>query len=277
MTPLDPGGFWSYSAPRPMALGENGPIGMTKSARLDFVRPAGIMHKSDGETSTQDETVRDVLLVALTVASGAVDAISYFGLGKIFSAFMTGNIVYLGFGIAQIEGPGAIPVISALSMFAAGSYLGLRITTLRSKESGPWPPAMTVLLTLVAIAESASLAVWLATTGHPPTAGLRCAHRPVLARYGDTDRGGSITRCARRVHYGWDIHAGRIDRYFRRISVEGRDPSPRRRIRRVGRGRRWRRTALATRAQLCTAAAAGDHCSGDRGGAAHGASHVGRR
>ena len=170
MTPLDPGGFWSYSAPRPMALGENGPIGMTKSARLDFVRPAGIMHKSDGETSTQDETVRDVLLVALTVASGAVDAISYFGLGKIFSAFMTGNIVYLGFGIAQIEGPGAIPVISALSTFAAGSYLGLRITTLRSKESGPWPPAMTVLLTLVAIAESASLAVWLATTGHPPTA-----------------------------------------------------------------------------------------------------------
>ncbi len=45
--------------------------------------------------------MRDVLLVALTVASGAVDAISYFGLGKIFSAFMTGNIVYLGFGIAE--------------------------------------------------------------------------------------------------------------------------------------------------------------------------------
>ena len=154
MTPLDPGGFWSYSAPRPMALGENGPIGMTKSARLDFVRPAGNMHKSDGETSTQDETVRDVLLVALTVASGAVDAISYFGLGKIFSAFMTGNIVFLGFGIAEIEGPDVIPVIFALSMFAAGSYVGLRITTLRSKESGPWPPAMTVLLILVAIAES---------------------------------------------------------------------------------------------------------------------------
>ena len=34
---------------------------------------------------------------------------------------MTGNIVYLRFGIAEIEGPDAIPVISALSMFAAGS------------------------------------------------------------------------------------------------------------------------------------------------------------
>ena len=114
--------------------------------------------------------MRDVLLVALTVASGAVDAISYFGLGKIFSAFMTGNIVYLGFGIAGIERPDVVPVIFALSMFAAGSYVGLRITTVSAKESGLWPPAMTVLLALVAIAESASLAVWLATTGHPPGA-----------------------------------------------------------------------------------------------------------
>jgi uncharacterized membrane protein YoaK (UPF0700 family) len=40
-----------------------------------------------------------VLLVALTVASGAVDAVSYFGLGKIFSAFMTGNMVFFGFAI----------------------------------------------------------------------------------------------------------------------------------------------------------------------------------
>ena len=239
--------------------------------------PGRFWSDSRRDPATQGQAMRDVLLVALTVASGAVDAISYFGLGKIFSAFMTGNIVYLGFGIAQIEGPDVIPVISALSMFAAGSYLGLRITTLRSKESGLWPPAMTVLLTLVAIAESASLAVWLATTGHPPTAvcdvlialfslamGIQTAAVRSLGVQGVFTTAGTFTLVA-------------FDRYFRRISVEGRDPSPHRRIRRVGRGRRWRRTALATRAQLCTAAAAGDHCSGDRVGAAHGASHVGRR
>jgi uncharacterized membrane protein YoaK (UPF0700 family) len=106
--------------------------------------------------------------VALTVASGAVDAISYFGLGKIFSAFMTGNIVFLGFGIAEIEGPDVVPVMFAIATFAAGSYLGLRIATQRSGESGPWPPAMTVLLTLVATAEGSFLVVWLATGGHPP-------------------------------------------------------------------------------------------------------------
>src|SRR6202171_4760164 len=122
---------------------------------------------TEAETSADRQILRDVLLVALTVASGAVDAISYFGLGKIFSAFMTGNIVFLGFGIAEIEGPDVIPVIFALSMFVVGSFLGLRITALRSQESGSWPPAMTVLLALVAIAEAAFLVVWLATAGQP--------------------------------------------------------------------------------------------------------------
>src|SRR4051812_40513733 len=108
--------------------------------------------------------LRDLLLVALTVASGAVDAISYFGLGKTFSAFMTGNIVYLGFGIANLRGPAVLPVVCALSMFAVGSYLGLRITT-RRKESALWPPVITPLLAVVAIAEAGFSAEWLATNG----------------------------------------------------------------------------------------------------------------
>ena len=36
------------------------------------------------ESDRDGTRARDVLLVALTFASGAVDAISYFGLGKIF-------------------------------------------------------------------------------------------------------------------------------------------------------------------------------------------------
>src|SRR5258708_10399849 len=110
-------------------------------------------------SSRDRQSVRDLLLVALTVASGAVDAISYFGLGKIFSAFMTGNLVFLGFGIAEIEGPDVVPVIIALSMFTAGAYLGLRFTTLRSNESGLWPPAVTALLVLVAVFETSLLVV----------------------------------------------------------------------------------------------------------------------
>jgi uncharacterized membrane protein YoaK (UPF0700 family) len=89
-----------------------------------------------------------------------------FGLGKIFSAFMTGNLVFLGFAIANIGGP-CLPVILALSTFAVGSYLGLRIAALRSQESGWWPPRMSVLLAFVAIAEAGFVAVWSLTSGHP--------------------------------------------------------------------------------------------------------------
>jgi uncharacterized membrane protein YoaK (UPF0700 family) len=128
-----------------------------------------ILPSSTTASSCDRQSVRDLLLVALTVASGAVDAISYFGLGKIFSAFMTGNLVFLGFGVAEIEGPDVVPVIVALAMFTAGAYLGLRFTTLRSHQSVLWPPAMTVLLVLVAVAEACFLVVWLATAGHPTT------------------------------------------------------------------------------------------------------------
>ena len=67
-------------------------------------------------------SLRDTLLVALTVASGAADAISYFGLGKIFSAFMSGNIVFLGFGIAKIGDPDVTAVVFALWLFYALIY-----------------------------------------------------------------------------------------------------------------------------------------------------------
>jgi uncharacterized membrane protein YoaK (UPF0700 family) len=45
-------------------------------------------------------TVRDLLLNALTLSSGAIDAISFLALGKVFSAFMTGNIAFLGLRVA---------------------------------------------------------------------------------------------------------------------------------------------------------------------------------
>jgi hypothetical protein len=57
-----------------------------------------------------DETmVRDLLLNALAVSSGAIDAISFLALGKVFSAFMTGNIAFLGLRVAGALRPGSSP------------------------------------------------------------------------------------------------------------------------------------------------------------------------
>jgi uncharacterized membrane protein YoaK (UPF0700 family) len=54
-----------------------------------------------------DKTVHSPLpwlLLLLSMTTGLVDAISVLGLGKVFTANMTGNIVFLGFAAAGTSG-----------------------------------------------------------------------------------------------------------------------------------------------------------------------------
>ena len=63
-------------------------------------------------------------LLALTFTTGLVDAVSYLGLGRVFTANMTGNVVLLGFGIA---GSGGLPVLApiiSLIAFLIGAVVG---------------------------------------------------------------------------------------------------------------------------------------------------------
>jgi uncharacterized membrane protein YoaK (UPF0700 family) len=57
-------------------------------------------------------------LLGLTVVAGMVDAVSYLGLGHVFVANMTGNVVFLGF----LAG-GAQDLSVALSLVAIGSFV----------------------------------------------------------------------------------------------------------------------------------------------------------
>jgi uncharacterized membrane protein YoaK (UPF0700 family) len=68
-----------------------------------------------------------VLLLTLTFSTGLVDAVSYLGLGKVFSANMTGNVVLLGFGIAGGYGLPIVAPIVSLLVFLAGAALGGRL------------------------------------------------------------------------------------------------------------------------------------------------------
>ncbi len=112
--------------------------------------------------------VRDLLLNALTVSSGAVDAISFIALGKVFSAFMTGNIAFLGLRVAGAGGPGAVAILVSMAAFAVGVYLSTRIVR-PSKGSGVWPQRVTVALGVSLIAHAVFLAVWFASNGQPIT------------------------------------------------------------------------------------------------------------
>src|ERR1700758_3837062 len=80
--------------------------------------------------------LRDLLLNALTVSSGAVDAISFLALGKVFTAFMTGNFVFLGMAIAgHSEAPSMIAVLVPMAGFGLGVYLATLIVTPRQNET----------------------------------------------------------------------------------------------------------------------------------------------
>src|SRR3954447_19291722 len=63
-------------------------------------------------------------LLALTFSTGLVDAVSYLGLGRVFTANMTGNIVLLGFGIAGSEGLPVVAPLVSLGAFLVGSAVG---------------------------------------------------------------------------------------------------------------------------------------------------------
>jgi uncharacterized membrane protein YoaK (UPF0700 family) len=110
--------------------------------------------------------VRDLLLNALTVSSGAIDAISFVALGKVFTAFMTGNIAFLGLRIAGAGGPGKVAILVSMVGFAVGVYLSTLIVR-PSAGSGMWPRWVTVALGVSLIGHAVFLAVWFASNGQP--------------------------------------------------------------------------------------------------------------
>lgn len=67
------------------------------------------------------------LLLLLSATTGLVDAISVLGLGKVFTANMTGNIVFLGFAAAGTPGFRAPVYLAALASFLVGALVAGRI------------------------------------------------------------------------------------------------------------------------------------------------------
>jgi uncharacterized membrane protein YoaK (UPF0700 family) len=115
----------------------------------------------------EEHGVRDLLLVALTVSTGAVDAISWLVLDKVFSAFMTGNLVYLGFRTAGAPGPSLPGVVAAVGAFAVGAALAARIVAPSADSERVWPHRVTLALGATLVAQAAFLAVWIGVDAQP--------------------------------------------------------------------------------------------------------------
>ena len=77
--------------------------------------------------TTRDEGVLPPVLLGLTAVAGLVDAVSYLALGHVFTANMTGNVVFLGFAVARAPGLSVARSGTAVAAFFMGAVIGGRM------------------------------------------------------------------------------------------------------------------------------------------------------
>ncbi|WP_395297103.1 YoaK family protein [Kitasatospora hibisci] len=110
------------------------------------------------------------MLLALTVVTGMVDAVSYLALGHVFVANQTGNVVFLGFALAGAPGLSATASLTALAAFLLGALAGGRLGELLPGHRGR----------LLVVAVSAQVVLLAGATLLAALAG----HTATPARYG---------------------------------------------------------------------------------------------
>ena len=111
------------------------------------------------------------MLLALTLLTGLVDAVSYRALGHGFVANRTGNVVFLGFAVAGGRGLLAVASLIALGAFVLGAMGGGRIAARSSRHRGRHlRTAIFIALPLFALA-----VVIAAVAGQPVAVGARYA------------------------------------------------------------------------------------------------------
>jgi uncharacterized membrane protein YoaK (UPF0700 family) len=119
--------------------------------------------------------LRDAIVILLALGAGAVDAISFLGLGGAFSANMTGNVVLLGAAAGKGFTEALLRSGAALAGYVVGVYVAARavraVVGERSEGGELWPGWMTRGLIVVALLECVVLVAWLASSGRPSLAG----------------------------------------------------------------------------------------------------------
>jgi uncharacterized membrane protein YoaK (UPF0700 family) len=110
--------------------------------------------------------MRDLLLVALTVAWGSIDAISLGALGRVYSAFQTGNVIALGLGTGGVSGAPVLRAGISLAAFAIGVLIATRVVG-HPAAGVVWPRRLEVVLLAIGGILIGFLVFWILVKGHP--------------------------------------------------------------------------------------------------------------
>jgi uncharacterized membrane protein YoaK (UPF0700 family) len=81
-------------------------------------------------TARKDSGALLAILLVLTTFSGVLDAVSYLGLGHVFTANMTGNVVILGFAAAGAKDFSVSACLTSLAAFLSGALSAGRASRL---------------------------------------------------------------------------------------------------------------------------------------------------
>jgi uncharacterized membrane protein YoaK (UPF0700 family) len=119
------------------------------------------------------ENSRVVLLVALTFVTGSVDAVSYLGLDRVFTANMTGNVALLGFAASGAHGLPLLRSGGALLAFALGAVVAGRAVR-RADSSAVWPVPVAASIGTAAVLLMVAFVTWVGRST-PPNADLLAA------------------------------------------------------------------------------------------------------
>ncbi|WP_395293736.1 YoaK family protein [Kitasatospora hibisci] len=101
-------------------------------------------------------------LFGLTLVSGLIDAVSYLGLGHVFTANMTGNVVVIAFALAGAPGFSVAGSLASLAAFLLGALLAGRIAT---ANAGPRRPRQLRTAFVLEVALHAASAVLVFARG----------------------------------------------------------------------------------------------------------------
>jgi uncharacterized membrane protein YoaK (UPF0700 family) len=116
-------------------------------------------------------SIRDSLVVLLTLTTGAVDAASFLALGNVFSSVITGNMVLLGVSAGTGKPELAVHSGVALAGYVAGVMAGGPLAARRHHASGTWPPSVTVTLAVELVVLVAFSVSWELAGTHPSGGG----------------------------------------------------------------------------------------------------------
>ena len=105
--------------------------------------------------------------MVLALTTGAVNAVTFLRLGKVFSSVITGNLALLGVAAGDRHADLAVNGGLALAGYGLGALAGGALAGTPSRGQPTWPRPVTVTLTAELLVLAGFSGGWLALSGHP--------------------------------------------------------------------------------------------------------------